>query len=49
MKKIIVIMLALAALAQVALAVEFTGNYADAKTQAAKLGKPLLLDFYTDW
>jgi hypothetical protein len=26
-----------------------TGSYADAKAQAAKLGKPLLIDFFTEW
>ena len=24
-------------------------TYAEAKTQAAELGKPLLVDFFTDW
>jgi hypothetical protein len=49
MKKIIVIVLALAALAQVALAGEFAGTYTEAKAEAAKLGKPLLLDFFAEW
>ena len=25
------------------------GSYSDAKAEAAKLGKPLLLDFYATW
>jgi hypothetical protein len=49
MKKIASLTLALLFLAQVAVAVEFTGSYADAKAKSASLNKPLLLEFSTDW
>jgi hypothetical protein len=49
MKKIIMIALVILALVQLASAIEFSGTYSEAKAQAAKLGKPLLLEFYTDW
>lgn len=49
MKKIAVVILLLLALTQIGAAAEFTGTYAEAKAQAAKLGKPLLVDFSTDW
>ena len=26
-----------------------TGSFADAKAQAERLGKPLLIDFFTEW
>ncbi len=49
MKKIALVAMVLLALAQVAAASEFTGTYADAKAQAASLGKPLLIDFFAEW
>lgn len=49
MKKIALVLLILTALAQVALAGEFTGTFAEAKAQSAKLGKPVLVDFFTEW
>ncbi len=39
----------LAVMVSAAFADQFTGNYADAKAHAAKVGKPLLVDFFTDW
>jgi len=49
MKKIAAIILTIAVMAQAALAAEFNGTYAEAKAQSARLGKPLLLDFFADW
>lgn len=49
MKKITLLLLILAALAQAALAGEFTGTFTEAKAKATELGKPLLIDFFADW
>jgi hypothetical protein len=49
MKKITLVLLIIAALGQVASAGEFTGTFAEAKAQSAKLGKPVLVDFFTEW
>ena len=51
MKKTALIMIVLlAALAQSALALELTsGTYDEAKSKAAELNNPLLLEFYADW
>ncbi len=49
MRKIAVLILALLALSQMAAAIEYTGTYADVKTQSASLSKPILLDFYAEW
>jgi hypothetical protein len=39
----------LPAMAATSFAGHFTGAYSDAKAEAAKLGKPLLIDFSTEW
>jgi hypothetical protein len=49
MKKIVFVLLLLAATAQFAFAGEFTGTFAEAKAKAAELSKPLLIDFSTGW
>jgi hypothetical protein len=49
MKKLASLMLALLVMAQLAIAVEFTGTYTDARAKSASLNKPLLLEFSTDW
>ncbi len=49
MRKTAVVILLLLALGQIALAEEFVGSYADAKAQSARLGKPLLVDFFAEW
>ena len=49
MKKIALVAMVLLALVQVAAAAEFTGTYAEAKAQAASLGKPILIDFFAEW
>ena len=49
MKKIALVIMALLALAQLAAAAEFTGTFAEAKAQAASLGKPILIDFFAEW
>ncbi len=49
MRKVAILAMALLAMAQLAVAVELTGTYADIKTQAAGLNKPILIDFYADW
>ena len=50
MKQKILVLMLLLALTSVSSAVDrATGSYADAKSQAAKLGKPLLIDFFTEW
>jgi len=48
-QKILVLMLLLAATTAASAVDRATGNFADAKAQAAKLGKPLLIDFFTEW
>jgi hypothetical protein len=50
MRKSALVALMLLALTMTASAVDHaTGSFADAKAQAAKLGKPLLIDFFTEW
>ncbi len=50
MRKSALVAIMLLALTMPACAVnQATGSFADAKAQAAKLGKPILIDFYTDW
>jgi hypothetical protein len=49
MKKFTLVLLILAAAAQVSLAGEFAGTFAEAKAQSATLGKPVLVDFFTEW
>jgi hypothetical protein len=50
MKKAVVLtMLLVFALGTGAWAVEATGSFAEAKAMAAKLDKPLLVDFFTTW
>ena len=49
MKKTAIIILVLLAMVQIAWSAEFSGTYTEAKAQATKLGKPLLLDFFADW
>lgn len=49
MKRIAVIAAAVSILGQFASAAEMTGSFADAKVESAKLGKPLLVDFFAEW
>jgi thiol-disulfide isomerase/thioredoxin len=49
MKKITLVLLIIAALAQVTMAGEFAGTFTEAKAKATELGKPLLIDFFADW
>jgi len=49
MKKIFAIAAALLLLVQAGSAMEFSGSFAEARAQAGKLGKPLLIDFFTEW
>jgi hypothetical protein len=49
MKKSALVILVLLTLSATSFAERVTGNYADAKAQSAKLGKPLLIDFFTEW
>jgi hypothetical protein len=49
MKKIALIAAAVSILGQFATAGEITGSFADAKAESAKLGKPLLVDFFAEW
>ena len=49
MKKITIALLLIVVSAQMAMAGEFSGTFAEAKAQSAKLGKPILIDFFTEW
>jgi hypothetical protein len=49
MKKLVVVILAVAALTQMALAAEFTGTFAAAKARSSEISKPILVDFFTEW
>jgi len=49
MRKSALVALMLLAMAMSASAAIVTGSFADAKAQSALLGKPLLIDFATDW
>jgi len=49
MRKSALVVLMLLAMTMSASAAIVTGSFADAKAQSALLGKPLLIDFATDW
>jgi len=49
MRKSALVVLMLLAMTMSASAAVVTGSFADAKAQAKLLGKPLLIDFATDW
>ena len=49
MKKLLLVILLAAALTQLAMAVEFSGTFTAAKAQSAKVSKPILVDFFTEW
>jgi hypothetical protein len=49
MRKTALVLILLAAMAASAFADYAVGNYSDAKAQAAKADKPLLVDFFTEW
>jgi len=49
MKKVSAVFLALIFMVQMAAATEYTGSFADLKLKAAEIGKPILVDFFTEW
>jgi hypothetical protein len=49
MRKIAVIAGAVSILVSAASASEMSGSLADARAESAKLGKPMLLDFFAEW
>ncbi len=48
-KSALIVLLLIIALSSTVWAIETTGTYEEAKAEAARLGQPLLVDFYTVW